>query len=596
MLRQSFSLAGPVGRSRGAQPEQSVAGNIIIMAAFSILALMLTIGLAVDAGNLYRSRLALQRSVDAAALAVMNYVALYGQLQLEEDAGVATASLSTKQSAIDPILEPRAANIVRANLASAGFPHLPPTYAIDVHGSYRPNGDPSAQNTSAFEYVVTATRRVDYYLMGRLPFTHGDFNTITVSATARRKVANVILVLDVSASMNCPADGNCDCLSPNRDPNTTCAKPTKGEKLLEGVRKFLKLFDLNVDRIAIVPFNSRGMTLSRQVLQNQFGVTMGHLTNTAVDQIVTLIGNNFEADGSTNLCDGLIEGQQQARHGIGADDETDFAYVVFSDGAPTAGRFFYNDAKPALAQYPAGSGFHDYISTSVAWVDRQNNVRFGPSPLTQSDAYYFDYVGTNPPLPNDPQKLNLSAGVATCSNAPSNVSPLIASDNDIKPAAQAVFTPCLNTLRSHLPTNPNDPTTWYDADYSTAPNATIGPDRWRETYYNCALQMSDYIRADGGTFFTIGLGKPNPNVDPTDPYQNVGDTQSLKTVFLSRLSLDLEQGQGNPEFSYQGYKTYPQAFSESPDRGGDFLPTPRDADLPLMFQRIANRILLKLIS
>jgi Flp pilus assembly protein TadG len=569
-------------------------GSILLMTAFSLFALLLVIGLAIDAGNLYRSRLAMQRAADAATLAAVNYITNYGKMKLEEQAGILQATPDEKKAALTPMLTTKAVEIIRANLASAG---LADTAAnpLSIQGEYLPAGDAKAQSTSAYEFRITLTRPIDYLLMGRLPFIQSTRSDITVSSTARRRIANIAMILDVSDSMGCPEGGSCDCMLSGAIGGTTCSGPRKMDKMLEGVGEFLHHLDLAVDRVAIVPFNMTSNVLTKDSLQQMGIVWPDNPPISVIDDVVDAIKRLYIPGSSTNMCDAFMRAQKYARNDLHVPDGEPIAYVLFSDGGPTAGEFLFNDVKADLPPWPA-AGTYDYTSTSVAWLDDSNNVRPGPGLLVQSGAYYMNYPLAWPPEPNNPLKPNSKASVALCGAGALTYPPQVFSDPEIETAAQKVFAPCLKSFRAYVPGGKDNPKQWYDANYSTAEGAVPGAKDWRETYYNCAIELSDWMREDGGTFFSIGLGVVNDSVDPDDPYQNVGDARSLKSAFLSRVSLDMKAGKGMPPFQYQGYEDYEAAYMKTPDKGGDFLATPTDTDIPLMFQRIVHRLLLKLVS
>lgn len=564
------------------------------MTAFSVFSLLLVIGLAIDAGNLYRARLAMQRAADSASLAAINYITVYGSMQAEQDAGVLQASNDAKKAAITPLLTTRAQSIVRANLAGAGYPSTA-TNPISVSGEYLPAGDPAAQSTSAYEYRVSVTKKIDYLLMGLLLPANSDKRQISVTSTARRRVANVALLIDVSDSMNCPAEGSCDCLRSSTSGPGSCPSPTKMDKLLEGVGLFLHHLDMSIDRIAIVPYNMQANVLNKQSLR-ALGISWpDNPPPSLIDDIIGAIRALYVPGSNTNLCNALITSQSYVRASLGVPQGEPVAYVLFSDGGPTAGQFLFNDAKPQLAPFPS-PGIWDYTSTSIAWVDSSHNARPGPGLLVQTGMYPINYPLAYPTLNNNSLQPNPIATISKCTNPNLTYPPRVARDSDLEAATQFVFQPCLNSFRAYVPGGKDTPSKWYDGNYKTEAGSQPGTANWRETYYNCAIELADFIREDKGTFFTIGLGEVNDAVDPDDPYQNVGDSQSLKSVFLARLSLDPKQGADDPKFTYDGYDDYSVASAKAPGRNGDFLPTPRNSDIPLMFQRIVHRVLLKLVS
>jgi hypothetical protein len=579
---------------------QTEQGSILVLTAILLVALMLVIGLVIDASNLYRARVAMQNAADAASLATINYVTTEGKIHLEEQLGVIGQDTTSVKTAFNTYLEPRARKIALANIAKSGFPNIADgAHTVQVSGDYRPAGDPLASNQSAYEYQVSVSRRIDYWVMGYLPFTSVRNQLVRATAVSRRQIANVSLILDVSRSMACPAEGDCTCLTPAR--TGPCASPSKMDKLLDALQRFLQLFDPEHDRIGLIPFNitSRPETMEeiKQAVAAESGHDIPYYSSAVIEEFINHIRDTFIVSSVTNVCDGFMSARQQMRATLGAGTQN-IAYVFFSDGAPTAGRFLFTSPKPALAPWSKGFGQYDYTHTSVEWVDDDNNYRSGPSLLVQTGLFPFGWGEVA--FPPADQQDDPHAKVADC-NTPAGTPvlagpPSISRDEDVPAAAEAVFAPCLRSLEAHMPGQGGDSASYYGGNYLPGLASDPGFKSWAEQYFNCGIQLADFMRNEGGTFYVIGLGEKNAASDPNDPYEGVFDTNSRHDHWLSRIALDPTMDTGTTEFTYAGYKTSAQAAQLHPSQIGEYAPAPNAAELDVMFQRIALRVLLRLVS
>ncbi|MGI6525225.1 MAG: vWA domain-containing protein [Bdellovibrionota bacterium] len=78
------------------------------------------------------------------------------------------------------------------------------------------------------------------------------------------------------------------------------------------------------------------------------------------------------------------------------------------------------------------------------------------------------------------------------------------------------------------------------SDYSYGRSTSTNTDDWSQQYYNAAIAYGDMIRDNGGIIHAIGLGPQQPNITPTDFYQDPNDDKTRKDYFLARLALDPE--------------------------------------------------------
>ena len=550
-------------------------GVILVMMALVIVGLLSFAGLAVDVGNLYRAQHNLQKAADAGALAAIGYSIQVGRTQFDNEV-VASYGVGGEEQ----FLEEKAREVILANLANAGFPD-DSRHPVTITPRYRVS--PSAN--VAWDFQVSVSRDIDYLLMDLVPLSlFGVSNTATskvldAQATSARRVANIVLMLDFSDSMACPATGSCICQTPSR--TGPCASPTKLDGLLDGVKQFLQNFDIVNDRIVIVPFNITSQAYTLPGLASNLG-----MSGSNIDQVIDGLKTNPGVSSNTNICDAMMRAHQ-AIDTLAPNQET--AYVLFSDGAPTAGRFLFANPTALLPVWnPDNFGDYDYTHYSIEWTDASGH-RPGPSVLTQTNLLQMGHVGNIIPA---------SATGAVVPGCGAPTAPPVYQPSDLPIVADQVFDGCLNDLAFHLP---QSPTPSYGAGgQSDDPNFVD----WRKQYYNCAVQMSDYLRSERGTIHVIGLG--DPTAFGSDPYQDIDDISSRKDVFLARIANDYLNAVirpqnaappwRHPEFNYTNYIDYDNWNGKASPRQGTYLATPNPSEVKRLFQKIAKKIQLSLVQ
>ncbi|MCB0325162.1 MAG: hypothetical protein KDD69_16370, partial [Bdellovibrionales bacterium] len=321
-------------------------GAVIPLAVFLIVTLLALAGLAVDAGNLYRAQIQLQKAADAGALAGIG-------------ASIIRSDAPGDPELLKDFIETRATEVACENLRLFGYPCDDPDTVVSAD-----------YDLGTAELTVTTDADIFFFLMGLVPFeiigaeSAGDSRTIEARAAVRRQTATVALVLDLSSSMACPSTGPCACLSPSR--TQTCAEEAtalgttlKVEELKSAVSTFIERFDPARDRITLIPFN---IAANVEVPLRPDGA-LG-FTPSDFDVLDGIIPRS-----NTNVCDGFMTAfQEMSDKGLFGTD--DIAYLYFSDGAPTAGRFLLTSPKAGLeGNDPSGFGTHDYLHYSVEWVD-----------------------------------------------------------------------------------------------------------------------------------------------------------------------------------------------------------------------------------
>lgn len=548
-------------------------GAVIIVTCIAIVVLLMLIGLAIDSGNLYRARMALQKAADAGALSGVGYTVHKGRTEFEEEVGD-----GSKQD----FLSEKAQEVVEANLELSGLSPEQDGY-FNVEATYV-EGDEVVEEGSAYEFRVTVTKEVDFIFMDLVPFevlgltSVGESIVLEAVATSRRLHSNVAMILDSSDSMGCPATGSCDCKTVSG--SGSCPTPHKFDDLIDASKEFVRMFDYNNDKIAFIPFNLQAKAYDMDDYREALGTT--YISETMLDTILDEHKVDPGPLSSTNVCDAFMTAYKKMEELVPGKEA---AYVYFSDGAPTAGRFLFKNPRDLPSWNPDGFGNYDYVHYTVQWVDGSEHLP-GPSVLSQTGLVEIGHQGANPPHSETPPL------VPDCTG---EMAPVVAEEADIAGAVNTTLGGCLDDLEAHLPSQEN-------RTYGGPSDPAF--EGWRAHYYHCAIEMADFIREQKGLFYVIGLGEPAAYED--DPYQNINDTASRKDYFLTRVANDYDtairrpakdpEPWAHPEYAYRGYKSLESWNERAASRQGEYLPTPDTSELRSLFRKIAKKIQLGLIE
>ena len=556
-------------------------GVFILFLAILIVSLMALVGLVIDGGNLYRTRIRLQRTADSGAIGGLSYRTLFGWRHFNPAGTLGTPGAN------DHEVEYRAIELAKANLSSMNFD----VNRATITATYSSLTD---------NLVVNVSYDQPLFLMGYIPGQPGCNRTsggrqsclINVTATTQLTPANIGMLLDTSGSMACPVV-NPPGLSPCACRMTgTCnqdfplANDQVIEVLEEAVTSFVAYFNPNRDRIGVYPYNiiTDPQFFSIHDASNaprafgQDAATYSAFQN-KIQSLVPV--------GSTNFCDVL----STAYADIGAstppifDKEASFL-VLFTDGAPSGATLAVANRTRTLDDLIINQHIsNEWLQYIIEWHQGTSSY-YGPSPLIFKGSmpfnFYADIPSGSPTMCGSVQSNPASFGqsVSQC---------LTAFDFAVPGANRIVGTGV------PLPGTPNS--------------------EFIEQYYHCGIELADQFRTRGTSVFSISLGAI-PLADPNDPYQDVLDVNSRKEVFLRRLSLDTYHGSADPTFAlrsltlrapdpragqavsigykeYLGYTAVP-ASSQQMDLQGAELGTENPEDLDSLFSRVAKTILLRL--
>ena len=584
-------------------------GAVLILAAIAIIVLLALAALAVDAGNLYRNRMALQKAADAAVLAGIGY-----SIELtEEEKKDAEHKLGLPE---DPkkhskLIELKAKQVFDANLR-----------LMHAEVNDNPDGlfvyDPVQRSLSTRGPIQS---NVNLLLMDAVPFellgaqSIGSVAQVAVNASARRTTANISLIFDVSGSMGClPDDPVCENrYVHNGDPGQ--GKRQKMDTLTDAVEVFTEFFSSD-DVLGVIPFAMRAYPLPTEDIDEIVSTTGVHDTVIRClisgQPVSTCAEGDAGAGSNTNVCDAFIVAYEDIHKKMTEKTATneEITYVMFADGAPTAGRFLFSDYDKLPPNDPynyyLGGTARDYIHFATRWDNDPAGMSatsyYGPSLIVKTDSLYLQWPIALPPAPNGASAACTGQHVPCCHryNFEGRISetypPHIVSEYP------QVFEGCLNSFAFRVPYN--------DTVYAANLRIADTKDVFEKLYYQCAIAAADTMRTDHGTIYTIGVGYDpgvNTAIASEDPYQNVKNSFYRKDVFLSRLANDRffavdkssrEYGKRHPENwnpggNLEGYDYWNQ---QSIPRQGLYYPSPADkAALRNIFMKIAQTTALKLI-
>ncbi len=310
-------------------------GAVLFTAIISFFMLLAAVGLAIDVGRIMRTGLALQRSVDAAAVAAAYLLSPVAFPTFATTGPVYNLSLTASQAAIaapaapammspfgppadsavqiSPAVKTVAKNLVKDNLRVSNVKFI--------------NSDITAVTDSSTNpriITLTAKTKVPTVLLGLVPFIGQKTTVLTASATAHARRLYVALLLDTSGSMCANAGSPCQQLT----------------DMMTGAKAFVDVFKED-DRVSIIRFSTSDVNpLASYVFGDGNYTTNSMLEMTdsnkaaakvAIDSL-TSVPNTL-----TNIYDALREGTLTLNSsGATADDLK--VMVLFTDGAPwTAG-------------------------------------------------------------------------------------------------------------------------------------------------------------------------------------------------------------------------------------------------------------------
>lgn len=538
------------------------AGAYLVMYTVVLAFLLAMGGFAVDSARLFRANRALQKAVDAGALAGIAYRVQVGQaVSPDEMRNVACDTLvfNVQNDNIWPENDTTAPVVLRASCMSKT------QVSNDPDGA----GPLPSVNNGRLRLSVEADLAVPFYFMDIIPWgvfgtdTFGDFQTTTRAATVKLNPAAVSLVLDFSGSMACTdAPDGCSCLLPSTPPcpvenlSNPTAPPTfpfpKSEALKRAAFLFVNQFTENYDYISVVPYNISSFVAAEgdtPFTRGNFSAGGGGVLGPIFD--ATSSSNTNHSDALTTALGELAGAPIPVRNQ---------AVVFFTDGTPTAGRFSFVNSPTGLTEEFMQNKV-DFAQTTIAGT---TTLFTFPSALSRS-ALVDRVNGTGGTLPYGHQQTYPVGAVVT--------DPSQQLDLTI-PANANIFAPCTDQ-RSYTVANPdrfrraytredfggdpcpNNPpflrlggTTFGGSTvlYEEVPAGSDVDDaalHYEESFFNAALAAAENIITSNRRIYTVGLGFPAIRFDGSSPagspaliQYNDGYFGSLNTEFPGGAGLN----------------------------------------------------------
>lgn len=274
MMMKTFSTAA--GDSCAPRRKRQ-GGFILVTHAIMITSTVAMVGLAIDAGTLYLVKSRLSAAVDAAALAAGRSVNLANNVA---QANVAATSMANQFFA---------ANFPSGYLGVQGAPTVTPTFTQQLDGSGNPNG--------VLDIAVSASVVAPTYFMHIF-----NVNNVTINAsgTATRRGLVMMLVLDISSSMN------------------TSTSPTACQAMVSASRNFIRQFS-PYDRVGAVTFDYTAHLIYPP-------------STTFLDGSLDAALANVTCNNNTNTTSGLeMAYQQVVAQNLRLAENT---IILFTDGSP----------------------------------------------------------------------------------------------------------------------------------------------------------------------------------------------------------------------------------------------------------------------
>lgn len=617
--------------------DRSESGVYMVIVAGTLISMLAILGYAIDSGTLYQNEINLKRATSAAAISAASVLAIQENNFCNPGGN----------PALDALASETARRTIRENLTLNGFSNAEATQAVNNavinvvrgDGSGNPCGltDLTDINSGTvfnplFAVQVSTSIDADLILMD---FASGANNMQSTSASSSRiKPAVITAILDTSGSMNC-SDGP---LVPN-DPCDD-SSPTSRIKVLKNAFKnnFLNFLDPGRDYLTVVTFNRHA-----DVKYNRFPwanpIPNNPIGGFHKGNVEWQIDNNISTGNATNIIDGLVAGGNTAFRLLNATgmEEFESAYVLFTDGAPTAGRFIFTapivsptgDLRTTLPDGTIAPGSltrKDFYLWSTRWDDTSTTpntvLGFGASQLSEPPSNCPRVHGLPKACGPDPlcdpeidacyppDCSTRTSPYAAGQTAPENgVDEIKNCFNRFKFRTWALST----TTTIHYPTsNIGSGTGIYAIDdkgtvdtSDDTPSARVQEiingrtNTYLEQIFISTIAWADELRRNRGIIYAIGFGaEPDPAED--FPFQGLTDTLRRRDNLMNRIALSRSAAPGSSLigrfYDFPGVFSREQLWSDEPHESGADFVAQNGADLQRVFEAIVAKIKLRNIS
>lgn len=574
MTRRRFDIT-----SYEVSPASGERGTYIPLFAFILVAVLLFLGIVIDIGTIARARIQLHKATDAGVLGGLAF-------RLRSGPSTPTAEVET-----------RAQKYVEQNLQAYGISLTDPQLTLTR---------PTFNNATTPETLsVGVSYRAPLILLPYVPTQFlnmapsPDRFLVTAASQGQVPRANVVLLVDLSSSMWCPANSSdCSCLTNSASMSCdTSASPgvAKVYELRRAIYRFLSSFRQGWDRISMITFDTISTT-AVSFDRDGDGVADGfQLTDfaAAMGADGAALPAGFQPGALTNPSDAfmraydMLQTVRLSNAGPTMWNNTPVAIVYSTDGAPTAETGCFANTRASLPPYSATpacpNGGKRYTHMEFQYRGLINGVRLRtlspPYRATDLAAYARQY--------RDPSQFAAMGYVQPACGA---VAMDMATSNGN----------CFNDLSHWLPSGGLSESGLPLTDYKAG-------------FYFRTLALAQFFQQNRATVYTIGLGPlANPPQDPkVDLLEDPRDDEHRKDGFLLLASNDLKKIQQQlkpasgpyPSLGFSDFQTIEgrlQADANAEGATGEYVAgfqaasTPSQKGLDQLFGQIAQRILVRL--
>ncbi len=339
------------------------AGVVLVFFAMSLPVLLGLVALAVDCGNLYLARARLTKIARSSSATALNMMSMRGWASLVTDSQTNTGSidwgLKTYNAKVNPPNATIANQAVIQQVHQSTLAALSKYYGKDFNSlgtgqsptylKYRLPGSTETTPTvtlNSFDLTDSSVKLViryatPTYLLGAVSQMLGisticekmgteQTNRCWVESavppdgkTGKMRSANVMMLLDVSGSMN----------------EVSSSGKTKAISLFEAAAKFIDMFNPRNDRFAVIPYATTADTgLAPNLSPLDTSIGSGVVDYLPIKNTI----KNFEVGGQTNQCDALIQVIRAIQNDSTLADPKNPKFVLlFTDGAPNVYRLSF---------------------------------------------------------------------------------------------------------------------------------------------------------------------------------------------------------------------------------------------------------------
>ena len=540
-----------IDRTASAPAAYGERGIVVPLLALCIFVLVGMVGLAVDGGRLYISRVETQNAAQAAAYSSAAIVALHNH------------DFNNLNAILINYAQTRGVALALQNLRFGMKGTSNPAAAVKI-----------TKGAGKILVESKAEVSVPLYFVRAFPGV-GPRQMVRAEAHSEITPSLGVLALDSSGSMNCPGkiDADCSCFP---DCGTDAGK--KFSEVLSVVdNAFLSKFDRKRDQIAVLMYDK---TVHQLVYIDPGGGFTGSTQPADANKYIQAV-KQFDA---TNIALGLRRGFEIVDPEFQIHPDRVPFVAIMSDGAPTA-----TCMKPYEPNSTVSPEFDNAIACfwEVMWEGY-----FDPSQKDAKELYKpgISRIGRAQNFLSVPEweKNEPPFNPAACSTltfppwgGPDNAGPDEDAEDEIGKCLQTYGFSDMDDFKYPLISNTDTL-----ENFSLKDKNGSAVNNWRKVFYHTAIAEADSIRRHGYALFTIGLGASSAN----DEYNGLSNVMGLKTNMLERMALQYGQGQ-----DFKGLASWSSLIDKYNHAKGEYYEVKHDdpASLAEQFKRLVWRVKLR---